>query len=296
MKDIASKGRTQEILAKYQLKAKKHLGQNFLIDHNIASNIVQVAGVNKQVGVIEIGPGIGSLTQILTEQALKVVAVEIDPNMQEVLADTLQDYRNVKIIKADFLQLDLNKLLEDEFVDVDEVVVVANLPYYITTPILIKIFESDTRIKRVCAMMQKEVGQRLSAEVGTKDYNSLTILTQFYSQAKIVMKVSKNVFIPAPKVDSVVVLFDIDRERYKVADKRIFFKLLRIIFKQRRKTILNNLNECYHDKELTGEILDKAQIKPNVRAEALDIKQIIKLSDEIVKGGYADGIEKLCEN
>lgn len=296
MKDIASKGRTQEILTKYQLKAKKHLGQNFLIDHNIASNIVKAASVSKKTGVIEIGPGIGSLTQILAEQALKVVAIEIDSKMQEVLAGTLQDYRNVKIIKADFLQLDLNKLLADEFADVEEVVVVANLPYYITTPILIKIFESDSRIKRVCAMMQKEVGQRLSAKVGTKDYNSLTILTQFYSQAKIVMKVSKNVFIPAPKVDSVVVLFDIDHNRYQVADKRVFFKLLRIIFKQRRKTILNNLNECYHDKELTSEILNKAQIKPNVRAEALDIKQIIKLSDEIVEGGYVDGIEKLCED
>lgn len=290
MKDIAIKSRTKEILQKYQLKAKKNLGQNFLVDHNIVNNIVSEANIDKQTGVIEIGPGIGSLTQVLARNAKKVVSVEIDPRLEEVLNDTLQDEDNVTIIYDDFLKINLNKLIDEEFADTDEIVVVANLPYYITTPILIKIFESKTRITRICAMMQKEVGQRLNAEVGTKDYNSLTILTQFYASTKIIIKVPKNAFIPAPNVDSVVVLFEMDDQRYQVENQDVFFKLLRIIFKQRRKTILNNLNELYNDKELTTTILNKAEIEPGLRAEALHIEQIIRLSDEMVEGGYTDGM------
>lgn len=293
MKEIATKSRTTEILQKYDLQAKKHLGQNFLIDNNITHKIVKTAGITNETGVIEIGPGIGGLTQVLATQAKKVVSIEIDERLEPVLADTLQDYDNVKIIIADFLKLDLEALIATEFADIDEIVVVANLPYYVTTPILLKILESKTRIKRICAMMQKEVAERLSAKVGTKEYNSLTILTQFYAQTKVVMKVPKNVFIPAPKVDSVVVLFEMNKQRYQVANQETFFQLLRIIFKQRRKTILNNLKEIYQDKQITTDILQQAHIDPKVRAEALTIEQIIELSDVIAKEAKTNGIEKL---
>lgn len=284
-KDIATLSKTKEILAKHGMSAKKSFGQNFLIDNNIVARIVEHAQVDKNTCVIEVGPGIGSLTQFLARKAKKVLSIEIDTKLKPVLEDSLAAYDNVDIVFDDFLKVDLEALVKEHFGLDQEVVVVANLPYYITTPILIKLFENQSKInlKRICAMMQKEVALRLSAKKDTKDYNSLTILTQYYSEAKIVIKVPKNVFIPAPKVDSAVVLFTIKEQEHKPQDEALFFKILRVLFKQRRKTILNNLNEMFNDKEKTKAILEAVNLSPQLRAENLTLAQIITLSDYLNK-------------
>lgn len=282
-KDIASYSQTKAILDKYNLQAKKSFGQNFLIDNNITKNIVKNAQVTKETCVIEIGPGIGSLSQELARAAKKVVCVEIDERMKDVLEENLAEFNNVKVIFQDFLKLNLDKFLQEHFAGEQDVVLVANLPYYITTAILIKIFETDNQriIKRICAMMQKEVGLRLSAQPGCKDYNSLSILTQYYTNVKIVMKVPKTVFIPAPNVDSVVVLFEMKQPEIKPKNESLFFEILRILFTQRRKTILNNLNLYFNNKEETFDVLKSANLNPQLRAENLTLKQIINLSDLI---------------
>ncbi|MDH6603040.1 16S rRNA (adenine1518-N6/adenine1519-N6)-dimethyltransferase [Bacilli bacterium PM5-9] len=286
--DIATRSKTNELLKKYNLSAKKNFGQNFLVDNNIVRNIVKNAEISKETCVIEIGPGIGSLSQELARTCKKLVCIEIDERLKDVLEESLASYDNINIVFDDFLKVDLNKLVNENFDKGDEIVVVANLPYYITTPILIKIFEesSQLNIKRICAMMQKEVGQRLSAKKDTKDYNSLTILTQYYCQANIVMNVPKSVFIPVPNVDSVVVLFKFIELENKPEDEKVFFNLLRVLFKQRRKTILNNLNEMVNDKEKTRNILIDNNLDTNLRAENLTLSDIIQLSDYLVKENH----------
>lgn len=282
MNDIATFSKTKEILNKYNISAKKNYGQNFLIDNNITRNIVINAQVDENVNVLEIGPGIGSLTQELARKAHKVVSVEIDERFKPILKENLAEFSNLEIVYDDFLKLDLPNFLNEHF-DNKPIVVVANLPYYITTAILIKIFENniDHKIIKICAMMQKEVGLRLNAQPGTKDYNSLSILTEYYAQTKIVMKIPKNVFIPAPNVDSVVVLFTLATPNTKPVNEQLFFKILRLLFKQRRKTILNNLNGYFNDKDKTKQILAKANLNPSLRAENLTLAQIINLSDMI---------------
>ncbi|MEG0364222.1 MAG: 16S rRNA (adenine(1518)-N(6)/adenine(1519)-N(6))-dimethyltransferase RsmA [Erysipelotrichales bacterium] len=281
--DVATKTKTHEILDKYDLLAKKSFGQNFLIDNNIVRNIVKEAQVDKDTCVIEIGPGIGGLTYELAKHAKKVVAIEIDNRMKPVLEDTLSEYDNVDIVFDDFLKIDLVSLVNEHFDKDDQIVVVANLPYYITTAILIKLFEHQSQINliRISAMMQREVGLRLSAKKDTKDYNSLTILTQYYSKPKLAIKVPKSVFIPAPKVDSVVVSFELIKDQEKPVNEKLFFTLLRLLFKQRRKTILNNLNEYYHDKEKTTKVLNALELDTKLRAENLTLDDIIEMANYI---------------
>ena len=290
MSDIATKSQTQKLLNEYNLTAKKNYGQNFLVDNNIVKNIVKKAGVTKKINVIEIGPGIGGLSQELAFYCKKLVCIEIDERFKAILQNNLSDFNNVELIFADFLSLDLKKLIHDNFERNEEIIIVANLPYYITTAILIKIFEEkdDLKITKICAMMQKEVGLRLSAQKDTKDYNSLTVLTQYYCDTKIIMKVSKNVFIPEPKVDSVVVSFDFKLQNNKPLDEAFFFKLIRILFKQRRKTILNNLTVFTKDKEALSNLLLKINLSANLRAENLSLADIIILSDLLVEEGYND--------
>jgi len=282
-KDIANKSTIIDTLKKYNLYANKNFGQNFLIDANIVKSIVSKSDVSKDTCVIEIGPGIGSLTQELSRHAKKVICIEIDTKLQPVLEETLSDCDNVTIVYEDFLKLDLTWLKETYLKDEEDVKVVANLPYYITTPILIKLFEHKQILSLVSitAMMQKEVALRLSAKKDTKDYNSLTILTQYYSEPSIIINVPKNVFIPPPNVDSSVVLFKMRESLTKPNNEELFFKLLRVLFKQRRKTILNNLNELYNDKEVTRSILEANNLAINLRAENLTLNQIIDLSNYI---------------
>lgn len=290
MSDVATSTRVLEIIKKYDLSIKKSFGQNFLIDNNITRNIVEKATDNKKYNVIEIGPGIGSLSYEIAKNANKLVCIEIDRRMEPILNETLAGLDNVSIVYEDFLKVDLEKLCLEYFDNDYELIVIANLPYYITTAILIKLFENADKInlKSISAMMQKEVGDRLNAKVKTKEYNSLTILTQYYSDVKMLLKVSKNVFIPKPNVDSVVVRFDLkNRDDLKINEK-IFFKLLRVLFMQRRKTILNNLNSIFNNKEVTKNILAKANLDSGLRAEALTLEQIITLSEIIEMEEYND--------
>lgn len=288
--DIATRPKTTEILTKYNLTAKKNFGQNFLIDNNIVRNIVEKANIDEDTNVIEIGPGIGSLSQQLARRCKKLLCVEIDTRLKPVLEDTLKDFSNISFVFADFLQLDLVKLIEDEFAKNEKIIVVANLPYYITTAILLKIFDVQKliNITSISAMMQKEVGLRLSAQKDTKDYNSLTILTQYYCTTKIVMKVPKKVFIPEPRVDSVVVEFTFKKPETTPVNEQFFFKVLRTLFTQRRKTILNNLNIIVNDKEKCKNYLDDLNFNANLRAENLSLNDIIKISDYLYKEGYHD--------
>ncbi|MDQ0361010.1 16S rRNA (adenine(1518)-N(6)/adenine(1519)-N(6))-dimethyltransferase RsmA [Breznakia pachnodae] len=271
-KIIATPSNTKEILETYDLYAKKNYGQNFLVESQIVEKIARNAVPNDDTVVIEVGPGIGALTQFLAKYAKKVVAFEIDERLIPVLADTLQDEDNVEVIQEDFLNVDLK-----EFVGkYGEVVVAANLPYYITTPILFKIFESNADIKQITVMMQKEVADRFGAEVNTKDYNALSIITQYNYEVKTIMKISKHVFNPKPNVDSAVVQFTYCPSNL-VKDEQGFFQMVKACFKQRRKTILNNYGEYLKDKEKAKQNLDKAEIAYAARAESLPQEAFVRL-------------------
>lgn len=271
-KIIATPSNTKEILETYDLYAKKNYGQNFLVESQIVEKIARNAVPNDDTVVIEVGPGIGALTQFLARYAKKVVTFEIDERLIPVLADTLQDEDNVEVIQEDFLNVDLK-----EFVGkYGEVVVAANLPYYITTPILFKIFESNADIKQITVMMQKEVADRFGAEVNTKDYNALSIITQYNYEVKTIMKISKHVFNPKPNVDSAVVQFTY-RPSNLVKDEQGFFQMVKACFKQRRKTILNNYGEYLKDKEKAKQNLDKAEIAYAARAESLPQEAFVRL-------------------
>lgn len=286
-KDIATITRTNEILRKYDFHLKKNFGQNFLIDLNILNKIVERAGVSENTNVIEIGPGIGALTEQLAKRAHRVVAYEIDDTLIPILKDTLGGYSNVTIIHEDILKADIRTMIENEFNDGREVVVVANLPYYITTPILMKLIEADLPITRYCVMVQKEVAERLCGGPGTKEYNALTIVTSYYTVPKIAFVVPSTVFVPKPNVDSAILLLE-KREKppVELVEESFFFKVVRGSFIQRRKTIYNNLKQSLRDVITIEDIqkgLDEAGIEPSIRGEALTIDQFAKLSNALLK-------------
>ncbi len=274
MKIIATPSRTKEILEKFDLFAKKNYGQNFLTEPGIVSKIAKHAVVSDHTIVIEIGPGIGALTQMLSQEAKKVIAYEIDERLPEVLAYSLEDCDNVEIILEDFMQVDL-KAIVDQYPE-DDVVVAANLPYYITTPILFKIFESNADIKRITVMMQKEVADRFSATVNSKDYNALSVITQYRTTVKQVVKVPRNVFNPKPNVDSSVLQFEF-KEKDTTVNEELFFSMVKACFKQRRKTILNNFGEWLNDKEKARVYLEDAGIDVARRAESCTCEEFMKL-------------------
>ncbi len=276
MRVIATPSRTKEILEKYDLYAKKNYGQNFLIEPGIVSKIAASAMASDNCVAIEIGPGIGALTQQLSLVAKKVIAFEIDERLPEVLKDTLSDCENVEIILQDFMEADLNEVVEPYGKQGYDVVIAANLPYYITTPILFKIFESDAPIKQITVMMQKEVADRFTAESNTKDYNALSVITQYRCSVKNVMKVPKNVFHPKPNVDSAVLQF-LFKEKDKTINEALFFKVVKSCFRQRRKTILNNLSLCVPEKTIAKDLLEKAGIEETRRAETLSMEEFIRL-------------------
>ncbi len=282
MKDIATIGRTKEIVEKYNFSTKKSLGQNFLIDRNIIQEVLKKARINDDIGVIEVGPGIGSLTEQLAKVAKKVVAFEIDDRLIPVLNDTLSPYDNIKIIHEDVLQADIGKVIKEEFSDVKEVIVVANLPYYITTPILMNFLMYHKEISRFYTMMQKEVGERLSASPSSKSYGSLSIAIQYYTEAKIIQNVPKTVFMPPPNVDSIVVeLVRHENPPVKVDDEETFFKLTRGAFVMRRKTIYNNYQSLFKDgkkkKEDILAMLEAAEIDPKRRGESLSKQEYARI-------------------
>lgn len=285
-KDIATPVRTREILEKYGFSFKKSLGQNFLIDTNILHRIVDFAELTENSGAIEIGPGIGALTEQLARRSKKVIAFEIDQRLLPILADTLSPYSNVRIIHEDILKADVWKHLNEEFKEMTDLMVVANLPYYVTTPIIMKLLQEKLPIRGIVSMLQKEVADRISARPGTKEYGSLSIAIQYYTIAEKVMVVPKTVFIPQPNVDSAVIRLTIrEKPAVEVLDEGFFFQVTRASFAQRRKTILNNLINQLPDgkakKQEIQEALAQAEIVESRRGETLTIEEFARLSDAL---------------
>lgn len=276
IKPIATPSRTKEILAKHDVFAKKNYGQNFLIEPSVVEKIARSAIGEKKCVAFEIGPGIGALTQYLCEYAQKVVSFEIDERLPEVLKDTLQEYDNFEIVLQDFLTIDLNAWVEKYRQEGYEVVVAANLPYYITTPILFKIFEAEANISSITVMMQKEVADRFYAKVNTKDYNALSVITQYRCEVSPVMKVPKNVFMPKPNIDSAVLQFRF-KQRNENIEEEVFFEMVKACFKQRRKTMLNNFGEYLQDKAKAMALLEQANIDPKRRGESVSLAEFLVL-------------------
>ena len=285
MKKIGTVNKTREILEKNGFMMKKKFGQNFLIDQNILSSIVSKAEINKNVNVIEIGPGIGSLTEHLLENANKVISYEIDNTLIPILTEEFASYDNFTLLNQDILKANIKEDIKKYFNDDLDVYVVANLPYYITTPIIMHLLENVPEIKRYAVMVQLEVADRIVANKGGKDYNNLTIAIKYRAKTHKAITVSKNVFMPKPNVDSAVVIFDIyDEKPYKVNNEKFFLDLVRKSFANRRKTLVNNINQGYSlNKEEIITILEGLNLSNKVRSEELSIEQFIALSDILEK-------------
>lgn len=271
---------------KYSFAFQKKFGQNFLIDLQVIDEIVSSADLTEDDVVVEIGPGIGSLTQHLAEQAGQVICVEIDKALIPILEnDTLKDYDNVRIINEDILKVDLKKIIDEEYGG-KKIKVVANLPYYITTPIIMGLFEGDVPLDRIIVMIQKEVADRMQAKPSTKDYGTLSLAVQYHSEPEIVTTVPLECFIPRPKVSSAVIcLKKHEKPTIETKDSKLMFKLIRVAFSQRRKTLTNtikNSSELYIDKEDVLEALRTMDVSESVRGEALSLEQFAKLSDLLV--------------
>ncbi|SFD72858.1 dimethyladenosine transferase [Lentibacillus persicus] len=279
---IATPNRTREILDTYNIFFKKSLGQNFIIDVNILNNIIQKAGIDKNAGVIEIGPGIGGLTEQLAVNADKVLAYEIDQRLLPVLENTLRAYENIRIVHQDILEANVNEMVKQFFSYEQPIHVVANLPYYITTPILMKLLRESLPVNSFTVMIQKEVADRMAAEPNSKTYGSLSIAVQYYTEANVVMHVPKTVFMPPPNVDSgVLKLTRRQKPPVQVDDEDYFFSIVQACFAQRRKTLRNNLKQHFKtaDKVKISEALDKAGIDGARRGESLTMQELAVLAN-----------------
>ena len=276
---------TIAVLQKYNFNFRKQYGQNFLIDEGILEDIIEKSGITQDDCVLEIGPGIGTLTQYLAENARHVVAVEIDKALIPILADTLSDYDNVTVINDDILKVDITKLAE-EYNSGRPIKVVANLPYYITTPIVMELLEGDASIDSITVMVQKEVADRMQCGPGTKDYGALSLAVGYYADAKVILNVSPDCFMPQPKVGSSVIKLDIyDKPPVNTADTKYMFKVIRAGFNMRRKTLVNALlgGSLGLTKEKIEAALDKMGLSLTIRGEALTLAQFAQLAD-ILRG------------
>jgi len=273
---------TIEVLQKYNFNFQKKFGQNFLIDTSVLDRIISAAEITKDDCVLEIGPGIGTMTQYLAERAGEVVAVEIDKNLIPILEDTLSAYDNVTVINDDILKVDVNKIVEEKNGG-RPIKVVANLPYYITTPIIMGLFENHVPLKSITIMVQKEVADRMQVGPGTKDYGALSLAVQYYASPKIVANVPPNCFIPRPNVGSAVIrLTRYEKPPVQVDDEKKMFAIIRASFNQRRKTLVNGLGnapELKISKERVAEVLEEMQLSPTIRGEALTLEQFATLSN-----------------
>ena len=274
--------KTIETIQKYQFAFQKRFGQNFLIDSHVLDKIVNAAGITQDDCVLEIGPGIGTMTQYLAEHAGRVVAVEIDTNLLPILAETLKDYSNVTVINEDILKVDMNQLVK-EYNQGRPIKVVANLPYYITTPIIMGLFESNVPIENITVMVQKEVADRMQVGPGSKDYGALSLAVQYYAEPEIVANVPPNCFIPRPNVGSAVIRLTRHKEMpVQVKDPVLMFKIIRASFNQRRKTLQNGLGnapELPYTKEQIAAAIAEMGLTPTIRGEALSLAQFAQLSD-----------------
>lgn len=282
MEKLSNPQKTIEVIRRYGFAFQKKFGQNFLIDGHVLDKIIAQAGIEKQDFVLEIGPGIGTMTQYLAEAAGKVTAVEIDRALIPILEETLSAYDNVTVICQDILKVDIRKLAEEENGG-KPIKVVANLPYYITTPIIMGLFESGVPLESVTVMVQKEVAQRMQAGPGSKDYGALSLAVQYYAKPYIVANVPPNCFMPRPAVGSAVIrLTRHEKPPVAVKDEKLMFRIIRASFNQRRKTLLNGLNnspEISVPKEQIARAIEELQVPANVRGEALTLEQFAKLSD-----------------
>ncbi len=282
MPKIGTPGRTVEVLQKYQFNFQKKYGQNFLIEPQVLETIVDAAHIQADDCVLEIGPGIGTMTQYLAEQAREVVAVEIDKALIPILQDTLSEYPNVTIINEDILKVDLEKLVKEKN-DGRPVKVVANLPYYITTPIIMQLFESHVPLHSITIMVQTEVAQRMQVGPGTKDYGALSLAVQYYSRPEIITHVPPTCFIPRPNVGSTVIrLTRYEKPPVEAADESFLFSLIRVSFNQRRKTLVNGLSNASGlnlSKAQITEALEQMGLPANVRGETFTLEQFARLSE-----------------
>ena len=282
MANLGNPKNTIEIIQKYEFMFQKKFGQNFLIDAHVLEKIISAAGITKDDCVLEIGPGIGTMTQYLAENAGRVVAVEIDRNLIPILKETLADYDNVTVINEDILRVDI-KALAEEYNGGKPIKVVANLPYYITTPIIMGLFESGVPIDNITVMVQKEVADRMKEGPGSKDYGPLSLAVQYYAEPEIVANVPPNCFIPRPNVGSAVIRLTRHKEMpVEVKDPALMFKIIRASFNQRRKTLQNGLGnapELPYTKEQIAAAIAEMGLTPTIRGEALSLAQFAQLSD-----------------
>lgn len=282
MANLGNPKNTIEIIQKYEFIFQKKFGQNFLIDTHVLEKIISAAGITKNDCVLEIGPGIGTMTQYLAENAGHVVAVEIDRNLIPILKETLADYDNVTVINEDILRVDI-KALAEEYNGGKPIKVVANLPYYITTPIIMGLFESGVPIDNITVMVQKEVADRMKEGPGSKDYGALSLAVQYYAEPEIVANVPPNCFIPRPNVGSAVIRLTRHKEMpVEVKDPALMFKIIRASFNQRRKTLQNGLGnapELPYTKEQIAAAIAEMGLTPTIRGEALSLAQFAQLSD-----------------
>lgn len=288
MEKLTSPGVTRAVLAQFGIRARKKYGQNFLTDGNIVRGIVEAAGITKEDCVLEIGPGIGTMTQCLSEAARTVVCVEIDETLRPVLAQTLEDCENVEILWQDILKTDL-KALSDRFNDGKPLKVVANLPYYVTTPILLRLLEDKGRFESITVMVQKEVAERICADAGSKEYGALSLAVQYYSAPEVVLKVAPACFMPRPAVESAVLHLQAYEQPPVEADEEFLFALVRASFNQRRKTLANGLS---HGFRCRGRVLTRREVEEalaalglpaDIRGEKLSLEQFAALSRQLEK-------------
>ena len=288
---IADYSVTRAVLERHGFTFKKSFGQNFLTDTNILQKIVDTAEIDRNVNVIEIGPGIGALTEFLAENAAEVMTFEIDERLVPILADTLRDFDNVRVLNEDILKSDLQARIK-EFANPNlPIKVVANLPYYITTPILMHLIESGIPFSEFVVMMQREVADRISAQPNSKSYGSLSIAVQYYMTAKVAFIVPRTVFVPAPNVDSAILkMVRRDQPAVEVKDESLFFKVSKASFTHRRKTLSNNLTsysgKSNEVKTKLESALDNAELSPSVRGEALDLQEFARLADSLYDEGF----------
>lgn len=287
--DVGSPKRTKDIIAKYGFTFKKSLGQNFLIDQNILRKIVSAAELDETKGALEIGPGIGALTQQLSQEAGRVTAIEIDNRLIPILQDVFADSPNVHVEHGDVLKLNLPELMEKQFAGLSGVSVVANLPYYVTTPILMKLLEEKLPLENIVVMIQKEVAQRMAAKPGGKEYGSLSVAVQYYCVPELVCIVPHTVFIPQPNVDSAVIKLSLrEKPAVDVQNEDHFFRTVQASFSQRRKTLMNNLTAFVGkaNRDQLGPLLSSCGIDPTRRGETLSLEEFASLSKALLAAGF----------
>ena len=288
MSSLSDIGTIKDIMSRHGFSFSKGLGQNFLVNPSVCPRMAEMGGANADAGVLEIGPGVGVLTAELARRAKRVVAIELDDRLIPVLGETLAEFNNVKIIHGDALKLDLSQIIRDHFSDCDSVAVCANLPYYITSPIIMALLESRLPISSVTVMVQKEAADRICAPVGSRESGALTVAINYYAEPRMLFRVSAGSFMPPPKVNSAVIRMDVLPEpKFDVGDEKIFFAMIKAAFSQRRKTLANSLTSGgFLTKETAAAALEEAGIAPNTRAEALGMEQLAELSGIISRKNH----------